>query len=148
MHSLTRLRVHVYKKEFDGSEKYLIFRPNRIPNLRVLELNVSCNMTLYIDARLALQSLVVLAAGTLRLYDLRCDGPQSSPRSLKSMYLRLDAPLQPCYKAALEHFPTRAQWAGKRLLKSIKEEQSSWTARKPATFQPGSLQELLLRRVS
>ena len=31
MHSLTRLQVDVYRKGFDGSEKYLIFRPNRIP---------------------------------------------------------------------------------------------------------------------
>ena len=141
MRNLTRLRVDVHKEDFDGTEEHLIFNPVRTPNLEVLELNVSCNMRLYIDQSLALQSLVVFAAGALRLYQLQDCGPPASFFCLKCMYLHSGVRLEPDYKNFLKGFDSRVQWAGKRLLKYIKKEKASWTARKPAGFQPGSLQD-------
>lgn len=143
MRNLTFLRINLLQGISDGkmAEDNMMITPDSTPNLKVLELHMNCNMGVHIDSSMPLQSVVVVAAGTLHLFEMENGGAPAPLATLKRMYLQSGAPLEPSYREGLEGLDTNVHRAGKRLLQSIKEKPSSWTAAVPLGYQPGDLQE-------
>ena len=107
---------------------YVHFAPDTTPGLEVLELDVQGGLSVSIDPLLPLKSLVLIAAGELRLSEpVWCKAPRTP---LKEMYLHSGTP---CHEAAFDGSCVKGSWAG--LLKDyIRQEQGHWTACMPATF--------------
>ena len=133
-----------------GKRLQLNFRSNWGP-LEVLELDVECDLAVYIDSAHILESLVVFASGSLTFHASPLELEPSSPlwecsklcepsmTTLKRMYLRSGKRLSDAYWAALEVSWLRT--TEMTFLDYVKEQQHGWTARVPADFQPSSLHE-------
>lgn len=97
---LTRLRLTMnqqYKRK--ASEPMMIFYPTIMPALKVLELNVQSNVRVRLLPGLALESLVIIAAGGLAWWPTLCEAPMTT---LKQIYLESGTPFMPSYKKHLE----------------------------------------------
>ena len=148
MGNLKVLRLTLPKEAFtkaykDTEELQLDISRGRISSLKVLELDVHCKLKVLIGCSPTLERLVVLAAGTLQLKEPLYLEPEGAPLvSLKHMYLRSDAALEPYHRKDLKAFVTRTQWSGAGFSTFMREEQDSWTlaAAMPAEFQPSDLQ--------
>ena len=145
MHSLRHLRVTldgeaVYDLDgpWGGDQLDLCFAPDTTPGLEVLELDVQGGLDIFINPFLPLKSLVLISAGTLRLSDLICCRAPRPP--LKEMYLQSGWAILPRYEAVRQGSYQKESWAA-LLQQFVRQEQGHWTARMPATFLPGNLQE-------
>ncbi len=121
----------------EGSSPLFYFSSSILPALKVLELDVQCNLEVCLNG-LALESFVVIAAGALKLNFLRCELPMTA---LKQMYLRSGAAFLPGFKNKLEELYAMEPKTQVRLLDHVRDGQEGWISQVPANFQPNDLQQ-------
>ena len=146
MRGLKVLRLILSKKSL---QKYSLWDSVRIdldsgksPCLEVLEVVVHSSLSIHIDPRLPLRSIIVATAGHLVLRHL--SDPLSSHTlryTLKELYFQSGAPLLPAYNVCLERYYTTELGPQMRLSKSYKGRHSGWTMRMPITFTPSNMQK-------
>ncbi len=148
--ALKRDQLNEWDRE--GDTLRLNFRSNWGP-LEVLELDVDCDLALYIDPAHTLKSLVVIASGSLTFHASPLElGPGSplwecsklcepSMTTLKRMYLRSGKCLSNAHRTALEVTYLCKQPGETSLMDYISEGRDGWKARMPTDFQPSSLHE-------
>ena len=130
----------------------LNFPSSGVP-LEVLELDVECDLAVFIDPKHTLKLLVVIASGSLTFHESLLELEPCSPlwqcsrlceppiTTVKHMYLRSGKSFSKKYMAALEASHAYKQHVEMRFLDYVSEEQCGWKAHMPANFQPSSLHE-------
>lgn len=145
MQNLEVLQLKLHKEDFDESymkKRYLQLHICKMPSLKVLEVDVHCNLSLFMNPRLLLERLVVIAAGALQVMEeLRCEELPTPMISPKQMYIHSGVAFYPLYRKYLKSSVARVRWSGAELLGLVREGQDSWTAAIPAKCEPSSLQE-------
>ena len=139
MRKLRRLQLTVDEQCINlGEDTHPLFRicGSNLPALKVLQLDVQCDLKVCLIGGLALESLVIISAGALELGLLLHEGPKNT---VKQMYLRSGATFLPSYKYKLEQLYTIQPLA--KLLDHVREEQGGWIAQMPDSFQPSDLQQ-------
>ena len=145
-YELKKLRLTMSKdscnQENEKEKQQLTIEAFRLPALEVLELNLQNNRSVWIDPALSLTSLVVIAGGTLHLNIQEvCGIPVTT---LKQMYVQAGNDFWPNYEkvqhAALAKKPNALPSVAIPRYAREKRGQMHWTARRPASFRPGSLQ--------
>ena len=121
--------------------------------LEVLELDVECDMAVYMDPVHNLKLLVAIALGSLTFHESPLELDRWTPRcqcsklcgpsmtTLKRMYLRSGKTFSEAYLAAPEAPRACKQHAEMRFLDYVSKEQCGWKAQMPEGFYTGSLHE-------
>ena len=139
---LRRLQLTLYEqcmKPPMGTHWPFTFSGSEMPALKVLELDVQCNVDLWLTSGLALDSLVVITVGALELRTLDCD---ASKITLKQMFLKSGVTFGQKYKEELEtSVCLKDEWPDHLILGHLREEQGGWILQMPASFQPRNLQQ-------
>ena len=150
MQSLKRLQLIMkdntnFGEDFKKGELWLQFCPYMTPSLEVLEIDVQCNLGVLIDPALTLKSLILIAAGSLQVHELSDKGTTRTEVAgipiVSQLYLHSSSAFLSRYRDALKVAVTGQCLSRVRLLEHVREERDSWTARMPASFQPGDIQE-------
>ena len=137
MRKLERLQLTVDDRCKDGIYPSLTFSGDHLPALKVLELDAQSSVKVWLVDGLALELLVIIAAGALVIDRLLCP-PMTT---LKQLFLRSGAALAPNYKECKEDVYGAEIWSGVKILDHVREEQGGWVAQVPASFQPRKLQQ-------
>ncbi len=142
MRKLRRLQLTLYepcKEPLEGPQWPFTFSGSTMPALKVLELDARCNLDVWLFGGLALETLVVIAEGTLELRTLDCG---AATTTLKQMFLKSGAPFGQNYKVELQDsLCLKDPYPDQLILKHLREEQEGWIVQLPASFQPSSLQQ-------
>ena len=118
-----------------------------MPGLEVLEVDVEGNLSVYIDPKLPLRTIVLIAAGTLKIDNMQmCPAPIAT---FKQLYFQWGTACEsmPKYDAAAEPFKeAELEGTWRRVLEDCVtqpalEEQDCWRAQMPNGFYPGTLQD-------
>ena len=118
------------------------FDSGKLPCLEVLEVIVHSSLSIHINPKLPLRSIIVATAGHLLLRHLSDLVSCHTPRyTLKELYYQSGAPLLPAYHVCLERYYTTELGPQMRLSKSYKGRNSGWTMRMPVTFTPSNMQK-------
>ena len=162
MHNLKQLRLTL--KERDFGEHYWRNRERQLkvsigqyhtPGLEVLELNMQCSgrLTVSIEDRVPIKSLILTAAGTLYLgknmwYHGTATPIPNNPdqlwisTTLQQMYLQSNTRIIPSRSNPAEDgFYIGMLGLQVRPVEYAEKGRHCWTARMPADFQPSDLQE-------
>lgn len=138
MSNLKQLRINLNGKDSQKAyevkgEFCVVIPPGTLPTLEVLELGLHCNLMVKIPSEIKLKTLVLIAAGTLRLHGLKLG--ISPVTTLKHLYLQLRAPFGPRSISILRD----SYGKNLRLLQSVKDKR--YIAQVPTSFRPNNLEE-------
>ena len=157
--NLTSLRLALKKDQLRTNcrerEMLQLNFPASCGPLEALEIDVECDLAVFIDLNYTLKSLVVIASGSLTFHESPLELDPFNPRwqcskfcqppskltTLRHMYLRSGKRLSDEYWAVLATSELCKQLDETLVSPFVKEQQHGWTVRMPADFHPSSLHE-------